>query len=73
VFKALATLTGVERLAFGWHYNAQIEVGDKEIGALFRVEGSAGTSLHAMQFVEAELVAVREAAGSGSQLQSVHR
>jgi hypothetical protein len=24
VFKAFATLTGVQRLAFGWHYNAQI-------------------------------------------------
>ena len=34
VFQALATLTSVERLAFGWHYNAQMEVGDKEISAL---------------------------------------
>src|SRR5277367_5969080 len=34
VFKALSTLTNVERLGFGWHYNAQIEVGDKEIAAL---------------------------------------
>src|SRR5665213_216919 len=39
VFQALATMTGVERLAFGWHYNAQIEVGDKEIGALFAWTG----------------------------------
>ena len=34
VFQALNSLTGVERLAFGWHYNAQMDVGDKEIGAL---------------------------------------
>src|SRR5580658_8570344 len=39
VFQSLATLTGVERLAFGWHYNAQMEVGDKEIGALFAWTG----------------------------------
>ena len=35
VFKSLATLTGVEKLAFGWHYNAQMEIGDKDIGELF--------------------------------------
>jgi hypothetical protein len=28
VFQAFSTLTGVQRLAFGWHYNAQIEIGD---------------------------------------------
>ncbi|HVV46327.1 MAG TPA: hypothetical protein VHC72_14035, partial [Bryobacteraceae bacterium] len=30
VFKAFSTLTNVERLGFGWHYNARIEVGDKD-------------------------------------------
>ena len=29
-FKALATLTGVEKLYFGWHYNAQINIADSE-------------------------------------------
>ena len=33
-FKALATLTNVERLAFGWHYNARIEIRDAEIEKL---------------------------------------
>jgi hypothetical protein len=33
-FKTLATLTGIERLAFGWHYDARIEIGDKEIQQL---------------------------------------
>src|SRR6476660_2554300 len=30
VFEALATLTSVERLAFGWHFNADINVEDKD-------------------------------------------
>lgn len=33
-FKTLATLTSVERLAFGWHYNARIEIRDNEIKQL---------------------------------------
>jgi hypothetical protein len=33
-FKTLATLTSVERLAFGWHFNARIEIRDKEIKQL---------------------------------------
>jgi len=35
VFKAFATLTGMERAAFGWHYNAQIEIGDTDISQLY--------------------------------------
>src|SRR2546423_775420 len=34
VFKAFATLTNIERLGFGWHYNARIEIGDKDFGEL---------------------------------------
>src|SRR5450755_2473889 len=34
VFEALASLTAVERLAFGWHFNADIEVDDKDIAKL---------------------------------------
>src|SRR5580693_7367773 len=34
VFEALASLTSVERLAFGWHFNADIQVDDKDIGKL---------------------------------------
>jgi hypothetical protein len=34
VFEALAGLTSVERLAFGWHFNANIEVDDKDINKL---------------------------------------
>ncbi|HEU5022364.1 MAG TPA: hypothetical protein VFT60_10745, partial [Bryobacteraceae bacterium] len=34
VFQAFSTLTNVERLGFGWHYNARIEVGDKDFGQL---------------------------------------
>src|SRR5690348_3888559 len=34
VFEALATLTGVERLAFGWHFNADIHVEDQDIDKL---------------------------------------
>ncbi len=33
-FKTLATLTSIERLAFGWHYNARIEIRDNEIKQL---------------------------------------
>ena len=33
-FKALATLTGVEKLYFGWHYNAQINIADRNIAQL---------------------------------------
>jgi Leucine-rich repeat (LRR) protein len=33
-FKTLATLTSVERLAFGWHFNARIEIRDKQIQQL---------------------------------------
>ena len=29
----------MERLAFGWHYNAHMEVGDKDIGELFSWTG----------------------------------
>ena len=35
VFEALATLTGVQRLAFGWHYNAEMEIQDDDIRHLF--------------------------------------
>jgi Leucine-rich repeat (LRR) protein len=35
VFQTLAKMKTVERLAFGWHFNAQIEVVDKDIEALF--------------------------------------
>jgi len=35
VFEAFSTLSGVQRLAFGWHYNAQIEIGDKDLQQLF--------------------------------------
>ncbi len=34
VFEALATNTGVERFAFGWHFNSSIEVKDADIGKL---------------------------------------
>ena len=34
VFEALASLTSVERLAFGWHFNSNIEVDDKDIDKL---------------------------------------
>ncbi|HVY91098.1 MAG TPA: hypothetical protein VHA14_00060, partial [Bryobacteraceae bacterium] len=34
VFQALSTLTNVERVGFGWHYNARIEVGDKDFAQL---------------------------------------
>ncbi|HZL57686.1 MAG TPA: hypothetical protein VFC21_11415, partial [Bryobacteraceae bacterium] len=34
VFEALAKLTTVERLAFGWHFNARIEVKDDDIRKL---------------------------------------
>ena len=33
-FKTLATLTSVERLAFGWHYNARIQIRDSDIKQL---------------------------------------
>ena len=39
VFETLATLTGVERLAFGWHFNADIHVEDKDIDKLARWTG----------------------------------
>src|SRR5947209_8734918 len=31
VFQSLATLTSVQRLSFGWHFNAEIEVNDDDI------------------------------------------
>src|SRR5579864_7015663 len=34
VFEALASLTSVERLAFGWHFNSNIAVNDKDIDKL---------------------------------------
>jgi len=34
VFEALASLTTVERLAFSWHFNSNIEVDDKDIDKL---------------------------------------
>src|SRR5271155_727574 len=34
VFEALASLTSVERLAFGWHFQSNIEVDDKDIDKL---------------------------------------
>src|SRR5450432_1433703 len=34
VFQSLATLTSVERLSFGWHFNAEIEVNDEDIRQL---------------------------------------
>src|SRR5579859_2516389 len=34
VFEALASLTSVERLSFGWHFNSNIEVDDKDIDKL---------------------------------------
>ena len=34
VFEALASLTSVERLAFSWHFNSNIEVDDKDIDKL---------------------------------------
>src|SRR5580658_4661214 len=34
VFESLATLTTVERVGFGWHYNAQINVVDDDIRKL---------------------------------------
>ena len=34
VFEALASLTSVERLAFGWHFNSHIRVNDKDIDKL---------------------------------------
>src|SRR5450631_1322361 len=34
VFEALASLTSVERLAFSWHFNSNIEVDDKDINKL---------------------------------------
>src|SRR5579862_910728 len=34
VFEALASLTSVERLAFSWHFNSNIEVNDNDIGKL---------------------------------------
>src|SRR6185437_733495 len=35
VFKAFGTLTNVQRVAFGWTYNARFEVNDKDIAQLF--------------------------------------
>ncbi|NDJ09930.1 MAG: hypothetical protein EBY17_01865, partial [Acidobacteriia bacterium] len=35
VFKALGANTGVQKVAFGWHYNAQMEVADKDVADLF--------------------------------------
>src|SRR6266700_2709477 len=34
VFEALASLTSVQRLAFSWHFNSNIEVDDKDIDKL---------------------------------------
>src|SRR5215472_6645862 len=34
VFEAIASLTSVERLAFSWHFNSNIEVDDKDIDKL---------------------------------------
>src|ERR1700676_1841050 len=34
VFESLASLTSVERLAFSWHFNSNIEVDDKDINKL---------------------------------------
>ncbi len=34
MFEALASLTSVERLAFSWHFNSNIEVDDKDIDKL---------------------------------------
>ncbi|MDP9170452.1 MAG: hypothetical protein M3N54_07545, partial [Acidobacteriota bacterium] len=39
VFKALGTNPGVERLAFGWHFNAQMEVDDADIRELLTWTG----------------------------------
>ena len=39
VFKALATLKNVEKLYFGWHFNAQINVRDAEIQQLLAMTG----------------------------------
>ena len=39
VFEALASLPGVERLAFGWHFNADIHVEDDDIGKLASWKG----------------------------------
>jgi hypothetical protein len=34
VFEALASLTGIERVAFGWHFNSEINFEDKDLRKL---------------------------------------
>ena len=73
VFKALATLTNVERLAFGWHYNAQIEVGDKEIAALATWTNLKELRCSQCSLSKLSLAPLHQTPGSGPQLQSLHR
>ena len=49
VFEVLASLTSVERVAFGWHFNANMELDDKDINKLARVVEPQTTALFAMQ------------------------
>ncbi len=56
VFESLASLTSVERLAFSWHFNSNIEVDDKDIDKLAPWSKPEAIPLLAMRPRQTEVV-----------------
>ena len=73
VFKALATLTSLEKLYFGWHFSAQINIRDTGFKHLLGSHEFEGHPLLAVPAHQHRPLTAHQAAQSRPELHSVHR